>query len=337
MPRISSPKFIVGILVIALVALCILFAPFFSVFILIIVLGTLFNPVNTRLRKIYGKIGGALVTLLLIVLCITAILGFIILQVGGEAHTILSGLQSGAIVPDDVIAGAQEKLSALFPSTQIDLLASFQGALKWVLSQTGNIVQSMATIVLHLFLALFGLFFWFKDSEKLHSEIFHLIPLSREDAVAILEHLKKAMHSLIQGTLAIALLQGISAGVGFIIFGVPNALLWASITAVCALVPTLGTSIVFIPMVFYFALSGNTVAAVGLALWGAAAVGLLDNVLGPRLMSRGSNLHPFFTLLAVLGGVQLFGPLGIFAGPLIVSLFSAVCKTYVSSHTETAS
>lgn len=330
MPRISSPKFIVGILVIALVALCILFAPFFSVFILIIVLGTLFDPVNTRLRKYYGPIGGALVTLLLIVLCITAILGFLITQVGGQANAILDGMQSGSIVPDDVIAGAQAKLSGLFPSAEIDLMASFQRSLSWVLSQTGNIVEGMATIVLHLFLALFGLFFWFKDSQKLHTEIFHLIPLSREDAAAILSDLKKAMHSLVQGTLAIALLQGISAGIGFVIFGVPHAVLWASITAVCALVPTLGTSIVFIPMVAYFVFAGNTVAAIGIALWGVAAVGLLDNVLGPRLMSRGSNLHPFFTLLAVLGGVQLFGPLGIFAGPLIVSLFSAVCKTYVT-------
>jgi predicted PurR-regulated permease PerM len=140
--------------------------------------------------------------------------------------------------------------------------------------------------------------------------------------------LKASIHGVIRGALVIAGIQGIISGIGFAIFGVPNAVLWGSLAAVCALVPTLGTTLVFVPIVGYLALTGHIPQAIGLAVWGIFAVGLIDNILGPRLMSQGSSIHPFFILIAVLGGVDLFGPVGLFAGPLVVALFFALFDTY---------
>ena len=335
MTTISS-RFLIGLMFAVFIALCILFAPFLSVFVITIVFGVLFDPVNRRLRRTYGPVGAALITLLLVFLAIAAIITFVAVQVVGQAGHILAGLQSGAIVPDTVINLVQAKLTAFFPAAHIDVLASFKSALAWLVGQAGNIFQSIATIILNLFLSLMALFYWFKDSVKFREQLLGIIPLSKEDSGNILDRLSLSVHSLITGTLLVALIQGTSAAIGFLIFGVPNALLWASITVVCALVPTLGTAIIFIPIVGYLALTGHTVSAVGITLWGLTAVGLVDNILGPRLMSRGSNMHPFFTLLAVLGGVQLFGAIGIFAGPLLVSLFFAICQTYTSHQGKTA-
>lgn len=332
MTQISSSHFLIGLMFATFVGLCILFAPFLPVFIITITFGVLFNPINNRLRRSYGATGSALITILLVILSILAIATFVVVQVGGEAANLLSGIQSGTVVPHAYIDSMQANINSIFPEARIDVLSSFQSALSWLMSQAGSIFQSITTVVLNIFLSLMALYYWFKDSEKFRGTVLGILPISVEDGEAILGRLTLSVHSLIRGTLMVAVLQGISACIGFLIFGVPNPFLWASITVVCALVPTFGTTLIFVPIVVFLALSGNTPSAIGIALWGITAVGLIDNMLGPRLMSKGSNMHPFFTLLAVLGGVQLFGAIGIFAGPLLLSLFFAVGKTY-TSHT----
>ncbi len=334
MTQISSSHFLIGLMFATFVGLCILFAPFLPVFILTIIFGVLFNPINKRLRNTYGAVGAALITILLVILCISAIVTFVVVQVGGEAGNILTGIQSGTIVPNTVVHLIQTKINTFFPGANINVLESFQSGLSWIVGQAGNIFQSLTTVVLNVFLSLMALYYWFKDAEKFRTMSLGILPISVADGEAILEKITLSVHSLIRGTLMVALLQGASACIGFLIFGVPHAFLWASITVVCALIPTFGTTLIFVPIVAFLALSGNTPSAIGVALWGMTAVGLIDNMIGPRLMSKGSNMHPFFTLLAVLGGVQLFGAIGIFAGPLLLSLFFAVGKTY-TSHTRT--
>jgi predicted PurR-regulated permease PerM len=330
MTTASSSRFLIVTLLATFVALCILFAPYLAVFVLASVFGISFQPFNRKLRTIFGTNGAALISVIAVALLVVIILTVVVAQVVAEAGSILTALQSGTFAPDSAIAVVQAKMTALFPSAGIDVLASFQEALSWLLRQTGSVFQSIAGGVVTLFLTLFALYYWFKDSEKFRMETLRIIPLSREDAAGILDRLTLSVHSLIRGTLVVALIQGVVAGVGFVIFGVPNAFLWASITVFAALIPTLGTTIIILPMVAYLALSGHMLSAAGLAVWGMSAVGLIDNILGPKLMSRGTNMHPFFTLLSVLGGVRLFGPIGVFAGPLLVSLFFAVCYTYSS-------
>ena len=329
----TSSRFLIGTLLTFFIVLCILFAPFFSVFILTIVFGVLFDPINKRLRKNFGTNGAAFITILMVILVAAACLTFVVVQVLGEAGRLLAQLQSGALVPNTIIELAQTKVSAFVPGAHVDVLASFKGGLAWLVDQTGSIVQGIAAVFLNLFLSVIALYYWFKDSDKFRSAVLRVVPLSKEDTVGILDNLTSSVYSLIRGTMFVVLLQGISAGIGFTFFGVPNAILWASVTVVCALVPMLGTTIVFVPVVLYLALTGHTASAIGTALWGLIAVGTIDNIVGPRLMSRGSNMHPFFTLFAVIGGVKLFGAIGVFAGPLIVSLFFAICKTY-TKHQE---
>jgi predicted PurR-regulated permease PerM len=107
------------------------------------------------------------------------------------------------------------------------------------------------------------------------------------------------------------------------------------IAAFGALIPSVGTTIVFIPAVVFLLFNGAYVQAIGLLVWGVLAVGLIDNLLGPYLMSRGNKLHPFIILLAVLGGLSVFGPIGFVVGPVLVSLFIVLLELYsvhISDH-----
>jgi predicted PurR-regulated permease PerM len=134
----------------------------------------------------------------------------------------------------------------------------------------------------------------------------------------------------VKGSFLVALSQGIVASIGFYIFGVPEPLLWGAFTVIVALVPTVGTSLSIVPAVIYLAVTGHSGAAIGMGVWGALAVGLIDNFLGPKLVGRSTKLHPVLVLIAIVGGIQLFGILGFLIGPIIMAIFIAMLDMYRS-------
>jgi predicted PurR-regulated permease PerM len=104
--------------------------------------------------------------------------------------------------------------------------------------------------------------------------------------------------------------------------------LWGSITVIAALIPNVGTAVIMAPAIAYLAITGDNVAAIGLAIWAATAVGLVDNLLGPALIGKGASVHPLLILLSVLGGLSVFGTFGFIFGPLAMSLFLALLQIY---------
>jgi Predicted permease len=167
-----------------------------------------------------------------------------------------------------------------------------------------------------------------RDGEAIIAKLKVLSPLPNRYDTVVVQRLHDAINSVIRGALLIAVIQGILTGVGLTIFGVPNAVLWGSIAIVAALIPYVGTAAVLTPAIAYLFLIDRTGAAVGLLAWGIVAVGLIDNFLGPRLVNRGIRLHPVVILLAVLGGLAFFGPLGYILGPLVISLLFALLDIY---------
>jgi predicted PurR-regulated permease PerM len=109
---------------------------------------------------------------------------------------------------------------------------------------------------------------------------------------------------------------------------VPNPAFWGSVTVLAALIPTLGTTLVILPAAAYLYFASGLAPAAGLLIWGALAVGLIDNFLSPQLIRRGTRIHPFLVLLSVLGGISLAGPIGFLAGPLVLSILFALLDIY---------
>ena len=324
----ASNRFLVFLLVASFVAVCILFAPYFSVFVLTLVFGVMFAPVYSLLKRHIGTTASALVTTLLIAITILGPVAFVITKIAQEAAGIVTTLQSDGASTETVFAGVENYISGLFPWAQINISDYVETTLSWLTSQTASIFSGVASVGLMLFLSLFSVAYWFMDGQTLKRAIMSASPLEDTDTKNIFHALSASIHSVIKGKLLISGIQGIIAGVGYAIFGVPNAVLWATLTAICALVPNFGTAIAMVPIIGYLVLTGDMGGAVGLSVWGLLAVGLIDNILGPKLMSRGADVHPVFVLLGVLGGIQLFGAVGLFAGPLVVSFFFAVFTAY---------
>jgi predicted PurR-regulated permease PerM len=136
------------------------------------------------------------------------------------------------------------------------------------------------------------------------------------------------VRSVTTGVVFVAIIQGVLAAIGFAVFGIERAALWGAFGAILAMMPGIGTFAVMVPGIVFLFLTSSTFNAVGLLIWTILMIVLVDNLLGPQLMSRGNKLHPFIILTSVLGGVSAFGPIGFIVGPVIVTLFVVLLEVY---------
>jgi predicted PurR-regulated permease PerM len=327
--------FVVALLAIVLTVVYLMFRPFLSVIFLSAVLAVVFEPIHLRITKrLKSPSLSAFITLLIVIALVVLPLSLFGSQLVQEAAGMLGYLTNHAAENgfSDVVGNANELVQRIAPSVNIgvaDIAGYAEGVLAWLVQSAGLIFAGVARFALSTFLFLLLFFYLVRDGAFLKKRLVELSPLSDTHEKEILRTLGRAINSVVRGSLVIAVIQGLVAAIGFTIFDVPNPALWSGVLVVSSFVPTVGTALVNVPIVLYLFLSGDTLGAVGLAIWAFAAVGLVDNFLGPHIIGRGTRLHPLLTLFAVLGGIGLFGPIGLLAGPVIMSLLLALLHIYL--------
>ena len=301
-----------------------IFKPFLYALILAMVFATVFAPLHKKALAITRERSGlaALLATITVLIIVVAPVTFLGTQIFQEATQLYSSLTQNGGVTD---------LKRFFPMPiefSLDFNQYIKQGLNWLLPHLGSLFSNVAKIMVSTFVFLVALYYLFKDGHKLKRAVVALSPLQDMHDETILNKLELAINSVVRGSIAVALVQGILTAVGFALFGVPNAVLWGSVAAVAALIPGIGTALVLAPAILYLYFSGEMLFAGGLLLWGVTAVGLVDNFLGPKLVEKGTQLHPFLILLSILGGIGFFGPLGFLLGPLVLSMLFALLEIY---------
>ena len=299
------------------------------------------------LYPLYGKIlllvgnresAAALATVLLSVVCILIPLAFLGTQIFQESAQLYSSLTEGDSRQNLVATAMQSAGRAsesIFPGTgdfftnlSNNLDAYVKQGLAWLIQNLGSAISGISVLLLNLFIFFISFYYLLRDGPKLKQALIELSPLNDRDDRIVFGRLRLAVNSVIKGSLMIALIQGVLTAIGFSIFGIPHGILWGTVTVVAALIPGIGTSLVLLPGIIYLFAIGDTGSGIGLLVWGVLAVGLIDNLLGPKLVGRNMQLHPLLVLLSVLGGIAFFGPIGIFLGPICASLLFALISIY---------
>ncbi|MDP3958421.1 MAG: AI-2E family transporter [bacterium] len=318
-----------------------IFRPFLAPLFLAAVFAVVLEPLHRRILPGFRSFPGvaAFLTVLVAVVGILLPLTLIGLLIAREAESLYAALTAdGGASLSTPLLYLESFIETYFPGSEefsknlsANLDAYVKQGLQWVIDNLGRAFSSIAGLLLKFFIFFIALYYLLRDGAKFRKAVIELSPLSDADDEAVSSRLELAVNSVIKGNLAIALIQGMLTAVGFAVFGIPNAVLWGTVAALAALIPGVGTSLVFIPAIAFLAVTGEGGSAFGLFVWGVAAVGLIDNFLGPKLVGRGMQLHPLLVLLAVLGGLALFGPVGIFVGPLAMSLLLAFLSIYSDS------
>jgi predicted PurR-regulated permease PerM len=201
---------------------------------------------------------------------------------------------------------------------------------------TSNYVAKNATtaaknvfgFVVDFGIALLAFFYLLRDGDYYYKALRDLTPLHEDDKKAIFDTLRTTLSSVMRGLMLTAVLQGVSIGIGMLIFGVPYWLFLAIASAAAGLMPIGGTALVWIPAMIYLGFAVSWSAAVGLLIWCSVALAVIDNFIKPLAMKHGTGLPTIALFLGILGGLEAYGPLGLFLGPAIMSVFAALLRVY---------
>lgn len=270
----------------------------------------------------------ALITLLLfiIIVCgpLLGISAVVFRQSQDVYHTVTDNGNTGPFL-DSI----ETKINRILPSGMVfDINKKTTDFISYISNNIASIFTATVSAFFSFILMLLIMFYVLKDGAQWRKAVIVLSPLGDRDDEKIISRLAQAVNGVIKGSLLIALIQGVLLGLGLWIFGIPNAALWGVVAAITSLIPTLGTSLVSIPAIIFLFATGHTTAAIGLLIWAAIMVGMIDNLLGPLIVSKKINISSLFILFSVLGGISLLGPVGILVGPLTISLLYTLISIY---------
>ncbi len=175
---------------------------------------------------------------------------------------------------------------------------------------------------------LYVMFYFLTMGDVLLEKILFFLPLDDHNEQKLLRRFTSVTRATIKGTLIIGVMQGTICGVAFAIAGIEGPVFWASLMAVMSIIPAFGTAIIWFPTLIILALTGDFAGVIILAILCGAVAGNLDNLVRPRLVGKDTEMHDLFVLFGTLGGISMFGLLGIIIGPIIAALFITIWEIY---------
>lgn len=325
-----------------------LLTPFFKAIAWAIILAILVYPLYTwLLQRLRGRATLAAVIVVTIIALLIIIPGFELAWfLADEAVTLVQslrlllseeGIKEWTVKPwVQQLMGWWSMISFSLMDFKIDwkevLVQGAQASSSVVVSQVKGVAQNLLLFTANFIVALITLFFLLRDGAEFMRKIQRLLPMDREHQERLIKGIVDAVFAVIHGLLVVAVIQGALAGFAYWILGVPFAVLWGVITAFTALLPIGGSTLVSIPASVYLLLQGETLRAIILLAWGLGIVGTIDNVLKPLLIGTRLGLPVLFLFFGLLGGIALFGAVGIVLGPAIFALLRALLDLYLEGY-----
>ncbi|MBU1564867.1 MAG: AI-2E family transporter [Proteobacteria bacterium] len=175
---------------------------------------------------------------------------------------------------------------------------------------------------------LYVMFYFLSMGDLLLKKILYFLPMDDDSEQKLLKRFTSVARATIKGTLIIGIMQGAICGIAFAIAGIHGPVFWGSVMAVMSIIPAVGTAIIWLPALIILALTGDFAGVAILAVLCGAVAGNLDNVLRPRLVGKDTEMHDLFVLFGTLGGISMFGLLGIILGPIVAALFITIWEIY---------
>lgn len=258
--------------------------------------------------------------------------------IGNEALTLSKG----------VVVWAEQTVRE--PNQLLDLIPNWLASHEWVQSaidqiraRIGDVIRiasgflsrsvSSATqgaidLFLHLFVIFFGVFYFLVESPKLVRGFIKRVPLERVEAQVLVDKALLITTATLTSIVVVGVVQGSLIGIAFAVLGLGQPWFWGAVVAMLSAIPALGAPIVYVPAAIYLLLTGQTLEGIGLAVWGAAVVGVVDNILRLYIVGRGAALPDFLVFISSVGGLIVLGAPGLLIGPVLAGLLLGVLDLY---------
>ena len=336
--RTQALIFLVCLLAVTLAFGYVIAAPFLKPVAFAAILAIAAFPMHERVQGKIPKPGwAALVSTLLIILFFLVPLTLLLLKASNEA--IAAGQMLGEKSASEggfgpfvmsLLDRPMQWLGRYFDVSGIDLKAQIAARLNSIsvltLRAGAVVLGNIAGFVTDALIAFITLYFLLKDGRLLLAKIKVLIPLNDHQTLRLLKGVGDSIIANVYGILAVGAAQGILAAIAMRIVGFSSAVLLGIAAAVCSLIPIVGPALVWVPATIYLFASGRVGSGIFLLIWCSVVVGSADNVIRPWVIAGRVEIHPLVLLFALIGGVSAFGFLGLFLGPIVVSMLLALVE-----------
>jgi predicted PurR-regulated permease PerM len=230
------------------------------------------------------------------------------------------------------LSRAAERLQRFFGAWEIDpediFLTNVDQVGKRISAFGARLVRNFLFFAFDLLVLVFALFFFFRDGASMTRWVMDLVPMEQVHKTSILQRLDRTLSAVVRGVFLTAAAQGLLAGIGFALVNVQFPVALGFATAFGAMIPFVGPVVVWVPVAIYLFFKGFLFRAIFLTAWGALVVGLTDNIMRPLLIGERARLPFFLLFFGILGGLQVYGPIGILIGPLMIASVLSFAKIY---------
>lgn len=344
----STSKYVfLGLIgLVALVSVIIIF-PFLTSVLTGALLAFLFYPLYTRLQERVRYKGIAAFIVAIVIVLLIAIPAVVIVNslttqthymyIRAKQHVMSGELIEDRCYDDSIICNTVKDVNNLLRDENIknylvNMLNDFIGFLT---KRFSELVFSLPAIVLNLLVMLFTTYYLLKDGKELIKRITRIAPLKVHHQDEIITQFGEVTKAVIYGSFIVALVQGTLGAFGLWFFGVDSFLWWAIVMTFFALIPFIGTWIVWLPASGYLTLNGYLSGehdliwkGIGLFFYGLLIISTIDNILKPFIVAGKARVHPFLIFIGIIGGLFVFGFVGIFLGPLVLAMFQTLLHIY---------
>ena len=349
-PQLEFKSLLVLVLVATLLFGVIIW-PFFGAVCWAVFIAIVFAPLHRRFLKGSHRSPNMAAAASLTVILIIVILPMTMLvaSITEEASVLVEKLRSGEIqlavyfrrfidaLPEWARSALQRFGMGDLGLLQQKIMGSLSNSGQVVTSRVLGIGQVTLDFVVGFFVMLYVLYFLFRDGDRLTRGIARSIPLHPQHTERVMTQFATVVRATVKGNIVVALVQGTLGALAFWVLGVAGAVLWGAVMAVFSLLPAVGAAMVWGPVAAYFFFTGDLVKGIGLTLWGAVVIGLVDNILRPILVGKDTRMPDYLVLVATLGGIVIFGLNGFVIGPVIAAIFLVSWDMLASARQQGAS
>lgn len=252
-----------------------------------------------------------------------------ILLVGPEVRRVLDN-------PTQMLENIKHAVQVVQDNMGVHVISerSFENFLDKLTAFLPTLINSTANILINLVIMLFMLYYLLWHGSDIERTLFRLIPLKNENTSLLAAETRNMVRANALGIPLISLIQGMTAMLGYWIFGAREPMIWGLLTALFAFFPIVGTMVVWVPLVIYMYAAGDQLNATGLLIYSLLVTGNIDYLARITIMKRIGNVHPVITVLGVIVGLGLFGFIGLIFGPLLINYIIILTRIYISEFSE---
>lgn len=338
--------FIGMIAVVAVISLFIIF-PFLTSILSGAILAFVFYPLYNWMQKhIRYKSVAAFITAVIIVLIVTIPAVIIIKNATAESHYLYLRLKqqvfTGQLIDthcyeDGFVCKFVNDINGLLREDSIRsyLLNLLNDVLTFVTKKVSSFIFTLPALVIHLVVVLFTTYYMLKDGAEIIQRVAKVAPLKVHHQEEIVKQFGDVTYAVIYGSFVVALVQGTLGAFGFWLFGINNFIWWAIVMTFFALIPFIGTWVVWLPASLFLGITGYVQAdtvlvwkGIGLFFFGLLIISTIDNILKPVIVAGRARVHPLLIVIGILGGLFAFGLIGIIIGPIVLALFQTLLEIY---------